>query len=301
MKKLFYIFILTTTFILIYSCASLKTRGNIANEYYNIGNEYFEMENYTKAIASYLKALEYNPNLSSVKINLILSYQQSKQYDKSEKMIFNEYKDKIDDYNKNLLLLMGNNYYYQQKYDYGIKILLAYIQSYPTDINGYFNLALCYNKSGDEQNFLKYLLEVYGLNKTYAPVLYNLGDYYYNKKDFENSMKYYKELIETDKTAPEPFYRLGLIEYQLEEYEYAKERFTKCIELDKENNNYYLELAKVYAKGFKDRKSTLENIEKALMNNFTDLGYLQKQEEFGILNEFKEYNELLKKYNLIKK
>ena len=52
---------------------------------------------------------------------------------------------------------------------------------------------------------------------------------------------------------------------------------------------------------YKDKKSTLTYIEKALENNFKDMAYLQTQEEFELLKEFSEFEELLEKYNLLNK
>jgi len=111
---------------------------------------------------------------------------------------------------------------------------------------------------------------------------------------------YYKELIDIDKNNPDVFAKLGEILYLTGEYELAKEQYVKSIELNNADSSYYLALAKIYAKGYNDKKMTFENIEKALINGFTDLSYLQAQEEFVILEEFSDYKELLKKYKLIK-
>ena len=54
-------------------CATLKTKANIASEYYVMGNQYFELEKYDKAIESYLKALTYDKTLTDVNINLVLA------------------------------------------------------------------------------------------------------------------------------------------------------------------------------------------------------------------------------------
>jgi len=284
----------------ILSCLSVKTKTSIADDYYILGNQYLEMEDYAKAVIYYQKALENNKDLKDVNINLILAYQKSDKYTEAEKIIVAEYKETQNEYNQKLLLLLGNNYFYQNKFDISAKVYGAYFKSYPSDINGVFNLALSYYKLGDEKNFLFYLNEGYKINKTYIPILFNLGDYYYNKKDYKSCLIYYKELIDLDKTNPDVFAKLGEILYLTEEYELAKEQYIKSIELNDANSAYYLALAKVYAKGYNDKKMTFENIEKALINGFTDLSYLQAQKEFDILEEFPDYKDLLKKYKLIK-
>ncbi|MBR6201093.1 MAG: tetratricopeptide repeat protein [Spirochaetales bacterium] len=301
MRQITYYITILIILNILTSCATIKTKSNIASEYYVMGNQYFELENYDKAIESYKKALDYDKTLTDVNINLVLAYQIQKKYAEAEKIIMTEYSDKQDNYNKNLLLLMGNNYFFQEKFDYAIKVLKTYCELYPTDENGTFNLALAYNRINDDENFLKYLLETYNIKKTFPPALYNLGNYYYSHEDYDNAMEYYHQLVEVDKNNPESFYRLGLLEYKLDEYDFAKEHFQKCIELDKENPQYYLEIAKIYAKGYKDKKSTLVYIEKALENNFKDMSYLQTQEEFELLKEFTEFEELLEKYNLLNK
>ncbi len=296
MKNIKYIVIFL--FIILFSCASLKTIETLGNDYFNVANEYFILKNYKKAIEFYEKALSYNKNIKEAKLNLILSYQNNKEFEKAENLIKKEYKEKVDDFNKKLLLLLGNNYYLQEKYNIAVKIYKAYTELYSDDINGFFNLSLTYLKLGNEEDFLKSLLECYRLNSKFIPALFNIGDYYFNKNDFNNALKYYKELAEIEKNNPEVYYKISFIQFNKEEFDDAKVNILQAIKLDEKNKNYHILLARIYAKGYKDKKNTLASLENAFQNGFNDLSYINSQTEFNILKEFKEYLELLKKYNL---
>jgi len=297
MKNKYYIFLILILF-LFFSCASLKTIETVGNDYFNLANEYFNLKNYKKAIEFYEKALSYNKNIKEAKLNLILSYQNNKEFEKAENLIKKEYKEKIDDFNKKLLLLLGNNYYLQGKYNIATKIYKVYTNLYQDDINGFFNLALSYLKQDNEEEFLKALLECYRLNNKFIPALFNIAEYYFNKKEFNNALKYYKELSDIEKDNSEVYYKISLIQFNKEEFEDSKINILQAIKLNDKNSNYHILLAKIYAKVYKDKKNTLLSIENAFKNGFNDLSYLNSQVEFSILKEFPEYLELLKKYNL---
>lgn len=286
-------------FILLSSCVSLKTQKNISIDHFNLGNEYMELEKYPKAIEFYLKSLEYSSNSIETILNLIISYQLNKEYDKVEKQIIKYYKKDKSNENKKLLLLLGNNFFLQGKYNQAIKTYEEYINSYPTDVNVYFNIGLSYLKLSDKKNSLSYfLLAAEKSNNTHIPSLYNIADFYYNDNDIENSFYYFSLLEKLDKKNPDIFYRLGTIEYQTEEYEAAKNHFEQAIKLDSKNKDYYVEIAKVYSKGFKNRDKTLEHLKNAFENGFNNIKYLNSISEFKLLYEFDEYKILLKKYNL---
>lgn len=285
-------------FFLSISCASFKTIESLGIDYFNIANEYFNLKNYSKAIEFYEKALSYNKNIKEAKLNLILCYQNNRDFNRAEDLIKKEYKEKVDDYHKKLLLLLGNNYYLQGKYDLATKVYKAYTDLYPDDINGFFNLSLSYLKENKEEDFLKTLFECYNLNNKFVPALFNIANYYFNKKEFNTALKYYKELTEIEKDNSDLFYKIALIQYEKLEFEDARININSAIKLNDKEVNYHILLAKIYAKGYKDKKNTILSLENALKNGFKDIMYLNSQEEFSILKEFNDYIDLLKKYEL---
>lgn len=302
MKNL-YLLIILLFFIL--SCTSIKTKQNVASDYFNLGNEYMDLKNYQKAINSYEKALQYNPNFGDSILNLIYCYQANKEYDKVEKKIITYYKRwdlKID--NQKLLLILANNFFLQDKYNQAVKTYEEYIIAYPDDPNGYFNLGITYLKLLDEDKAFNYFFQASEKSKkdgkyTHIPSLYNIAEYYYKKNNLSKSYEYYKILEELDnKKTADIYYKLGLIEFKNEEFENAKIHLSTACDLDIKNKDYFIMLAKVYAKGYKNKVKTIENLEKALKNGFNDLKFLQSTNEFKLLNEFEDYKELLKKYNI---
>lgn len=293
-----FISIILLIFIL-FSCVSLKTKKNVAIDYYNLGNDYMGLKKYKEAIVSFNRSLEYNPSSIDTILNLIISYQLNKEYSKVEKNIIKYYKKGNLEHNKKMLMLLGNNFYLQGKYNQSIKTYNEYITSYPNDVNAYFNIGLTYTKLSDYVNSLSYfLLAAEKSNNKHIPSLYNIADYYFRNEDFDNSFFYFSILEKLDNKNPDIFYRLAILEYKNEEYESARVHLDQAIKLDKKNKDYHLEIAKVYSKGYKNRLKTLEHLEKAFTNGFKDLKYLNSISEFKLLNEFDEYKKLLKKYGL---
>lgn len=282
--------------ILSFSCSSIKTIQNVAVDYYNIGNEYFNLKDYKKACEMYEKSLEYDKTSTKCIINLVISYQMNKEYAKAETTIVQYYKPDSSDFNKKLLILLGNNYYYMNESPRAIKTYTLYTESFPDDPQGYFNIALTYLKKGDKKNALEYFLKSYTKDNKFIPAVYNISKYYWLEKDYKNSLFFYKVLIDLDKSNPEAFFNIATLEYKMEDYDSAKEHFNEAIKLDGKNSTYYISLAKIYAKAYKDKVKTLANIESALKNGYENINSLQGEEEFAILKEYPEFKNLLEKY-----
>ena len=280
------------------SCVTIKVKKQVAIDYFNLGNNYLEVKDYKNAIISFEKSLEYNPKAPETVINLIISYQKNKDYDKAEKYILKYYKRLKFEYAKKLIIILGNNFFYQEKYNKAIKTYDQYIEAYPEDANCYFNLGLTYLKLLDEEKAITYFLEAYKYDNNHVPAIYDIADYYYKKENFEESLYYFSLLKDLDSKNPEVFYRLGILEYKINEYEKAKEHLLKAIDLDDENYDYYISLAKVYAKGYKNKNKTLEYLEEAFKNGFNDLKYLKSTSEFKLLYEYNKFKKLIKQYGI---
>ncbi len=293
MKKII-IFIL----FLLLSCATIKIKNQVAVDYYNLGNNYLNLKDYKNAIASYEKSLEYDSNSPEAILNLIIACQENKEYEKVERVILKYYKSVKYEYTKKLLMLLGNNFYFQEKYNQAIKIYNDYLESYPDDANAYFNLGLTYIKMLDEEKAINYFIEAYKKNNKHIPSIYNLALYYFKKKDYDNSMIYFNQLISLDSKNPDAYYKIGLVEYEINEFDKAREHLNKAIELDKKNNDYYITLAKIYAKGYKNKDKTILNLESAFKNGYKDLKALRSIEEFKLLFEFDEFKKILKQYDI---
>ncbi len=289
---------ITLLCFLLLGCASIKIRKQVAIDYFNLGNSYLDLKEYQKAIEIYEKALEYNNKSPEIILNLIIAYQQNKDYDKVEKTILKYYKNIKYEYSKKLLMLLGNNFFLQEKYEQAINIYNEYLGSYPDDADCYFNLGLTYMKLLDEKKALFYFTESYKKNNKLVPAIYNLAVYYYNKKDYDNSIFYYNKLIELDTGNPDAFYKIGHLEFEINEYDKAREHLLKAIDLDKKNSNYDLLLARIYAKGYKNKDKTLHYLELAFKNKFKDLKTLRSFDEFKLLFDYDEFKKLLKQYDI---
>lgn len=282
----------------IIGCASIKTQENVSNEYYLLGNDFFDLGKYDKAINSYLKSLEYNPKNQNSIINLILSYQKSNKFELAETTIYKYYKKRVSDFNNQLLFLLGNNFFLSGKYEKAIKIYSEYLKIKPEDPNALFNIGITYQKLMDEDTALDFFLKAYKINNDHKPSLYNIADYYYKKKEYNQSLNYFSKLEKLDPSNKELFYKLAEVEFLIEEYDLARKHISTAISLSKENSEYYILLARIYSKGFNDRKKTVETLENAFKNNFKDLNKLKTYSEFNLLFEYEDFKNLIKNYNL---
>jgi len=281
--------------IILFSCETMK-KNEISVDYYNIGNEFYNNKQYKKAAEMYDKSIKYNPKNSQAILNLVLSYQMDKQYDQVEILIRKYYKKEVSDFNKKLLLTFANNYFLIGSYQKALSTYMLYITDYENEPDGYFNMGLCYQKLGDAKSSISYFLKAYEKNEKFVPALYNIANYYYMHDELEESRKFYKKLIAIETNNSNLYYRLGLLEAKALQYKEARDYFNKAISIAKENPEYYIELAKIYSKGYSNKKLVLENLTKAFEYNYKEFDKILSTEEFIVLKETKEFAELIKKY-----
>ncbi len=282
--------------ILLSSCISMKSENELSKEYYNIGNEFLELKNYEKASSLYEKSLSYDKSNFQAKINLIIALQGKKNYDAAELLIKKEYTTSLNTNNKNLLLLLGKNFFLKKEFEKSNELFFNYINIYPEDKIGYFNIGLNYLNL---QDFLKahdYFLKSYSKDLNFIPSLYNITNYYFENDLYSESIPYITELVLKDSNNDKVHFMYSKILYELNEMQKAKESILKAIELNKESNVYEIFAARVYAKGFDDKKNTLFHIKNALKKGYktSDLSEIK---DFSTLREqFRdEYNEIIKK------
>ncbi|MCG8572392.1 MAG: tetratricopeptide repeat protein, partial [Spirochaetes bacterium] len=272
------------------------TKENISNDFFVLGNEYYQLEKYTEASTQFQQAILYNSKNKNAYINLIHCYQQLGKYEQAFKLIVEQYKPKVAQYNQNLLKLLGNNYFIQKDYENTIDIFNEYIKLYPDDHIGYYNLALAYLNNEQSDQAITYFLKCYELNEKFVPNLYNIAFYYYQSKNYQESFYYFHQVINLEQNNSIIYQQLARLEYELEEYEDALTHFLKAIELDEDRTDYYIWVARVYAKAYNNKKRTLEYIEKALDKGYKNTDSLLAIEEFSTLKKLDEFNDLLKKY-----
>jgi tetratricopeptide (TPR) repeat protein len=226
-----------------------------------------------------------------------MAYQNNKKYDDAEKLIISRYEEKTDDYNKKLILLLGKNYFLTNNFNGAINLFKEYINTYPDEVAGFYNLGLSFLKLGDAAAALENFLKAYDIDKSFVPVLYNVSNYYYNEKLYKEALPYVASLAQKESNNDMVLYMYARILYELGEYETSLEYAKKCYTIDNKNKDYYLLTARNYAKGFEDKKNTFYFIDKALEVGCKP-SELAEVEEFAVIKETykNEYNELLKKY-----
>lgn len=282
--------------ILLSSCITIKTKKDIAIEYYNLANEYYNLEKFQNAIDLYKKSLEIDSNNKNTILNLIITQQKAKKYDEAQEVIFNNYVSTISDFNKNLLLLLGNNYFLQEKYQNAIDVFNNFIEAYPDQVEGYYNLGLIYNNLTQKEIAFENFYKAYEINETYVPALYHIGYYYYENENYEESLKFFNNLTNIEKKDDKIFYTLAELKYKIKEYKSAEEDLEQAIKINKENPDYYFLMAKIYASAYRKKEETIQYLEEALKNGFDKILTINKLDEFQILKENPSYKELIEKY-----
>jgi tetratricopeptide (TPR) repeat protein len=293
------IFILLSVTFTAMSCVTIKTQRTVAIDYYNLGNEYFTLGKYKEASDAYSESLNYDDKNAKAILNLILSYQKQNNHTDAEKLIIKEYNRRFSGVDKEqLLILLGNNYFHKKEFELAEKTFLLFTDTYPSNERGWFNLGLTYLKLGNSEKALENFLNSYKKKNNFAPAIYNIASYYYGIEDIKQSLFFYKKLssLSEAKDDPEVYYRLGLIEFKRKEFELARDRISQAIAKDNTNPDYYIALARVYAEGYKNKNKSLENLEKAFENNYKDFSNLNAIEEFKILKNYQEYEDLIEKY-----
>ena len=141
-----------------------------------------------------------------------------------------------------------------------------------------------------------------GLNSKYSSAINNLGSVYFAKKNYKKAEKYFKKAIKMKKDDASYHMNLGSLYFEMKKPDKAFREWRTSLSLDPEilsRNNaanvsisggdiqpkdrYYF-MARVYAVAANVPK-TIESLENALMNGFTDIKALQENPDFDTIRK----------------
>jgi len=136
-------------------------------------------------------------------------------------------------------LLLGNSFYYENKYDEAIKAYKEAIKINPQDDNAYHEIGISYASMEKHDKAIDAYIAAIKINPKDYSTYYNLGISYSNLKKYDKAIEVYKVSIKINPkydSAYTNLFELQLIQNQL----FEKEIETKYIELFKEKKEIFI-------------------------------------------------------------
>ena len=176
------------------NCSSNKTvhkspSDKKAELYYEHGTAKLINKKYTQALHFFLKALELKPKNTKIRNNLAMSYW----FKNKVELAISHLKEaiEIDENNSDARNNLASIYYQQRKFDLALieykKVAanLTYNRQYRT----YYNMALIFNKKGEDELVAKYLEKSIKERTDYCPAHYLRGKLLYKNRRFNLALE----------------------------------------------------------------------------------------------------------------
>ena len=167
---------------------ALEYNGDFPGGKFNLGNFYYNTGNLDKAEEFYSRALQQDPLLHSIKVNLAYVYNQKENFEGAE------------------------------------KLFLSYIESEPQDGNVIFSYGLFLSERGRYEESLTYMLKAAEFSTNNVRIFYNIAMMYDFFKDADKMEQYLKLCIEKD--ASNINYSSALLNQYLKTNQTAKVKVT---------------------------------------------------------------------------
>jgi tetratricopeptide (TPR) repeat protein len=180
--------------------------------------------------------------------------------------------------NKSLISLKAQGLLFKED---AFKALKAFQLLYSLNENTDFvndKLSLCYEKTSDYNNAIKYLKIVLENNKKDVSLLYRLAFLYERNKDFANASKYQAiALKQQDVSLENPYTKLAFYYNRQQKYKDALEAYQKALKEDPNNEtiNFYIVTTKLsYYKDLESKLKVITRFKKqfpaSIYNKFLD-------------------------------
>lgn len=170
---------------------------------------------------------------------------------------------------------------------------------------------MAYHQLGDLGNAKKYYDKAIKLDKNYAEAINNRGTVQYARKSYYRAMKDYEKALKINPTSATIWMNLGTAQFARKKFDDAFTYYAYALSLDpliferrggngsqiqersvEDRGRFYYLLAKTYAQaGIVD--NAIRYIRFALENGFEDRDKFIKEDEFAILQENVEFQELM--------
>lgn len=178
--------------LLMFSCQSTMSRGDLAKEYFNIGNAFYDLGEVEKAVEYYKRATSLDKSLMSANYNLARAYLEQGQLEKG-RAILNLLLEK-DPENVLVLETLGYSWYKDSNREKAKAFYLKALSYNESDQSVLYNLGLIALEDEDVPAAENYLTTLYRINPD-GPVTLRLGEIALEKGEGEKALAYYDQFL----------------------------------------------------------------------------------------------------------
>ncbi len=189
--------------------------SSFAEAYAFLGEYYVYKERWSLAEANLKKALELNPRIARIYLNL--SRLHPSRYRKlgfrDEKALFRRAIE-INPCEKDGYLMLADYYLFQNQKDNAIRVLESYLKINPNSVPVLMALGKNYMLKRDVLKIIEVYNRVIALDPYNADAFYNLGVWYYNSEDYKNAERFFRRAIAINNHLNSHLYLAYLYEMQ---------------------------------------------------------------------------------------
>ncbi|UCC38746.1 MAG: tetratricopeptide repeat protein [Candidatus Aminicenantes bacterium] len=128
-------------------------------------------------------------------------------------------------------------------YDEAIKYFEKLIEKFPSSIEGYYNIGLCYLRKGEVDKAVASLEKAVELNPESIEAHFALGECYFSKGETEKAMSTFTQAVDLQPDNPKAHYNLAIVFYKHDMLDEALSSFAKTIELNPKFSSAYYQAA----------------------------------------------------------
>lgn len=140
-------------------------------------------------------------------------------------------------------LAKGVDFFSQGNYDEAIKYFEKVIEKFPSSIEGYYNIGVCYLRIGEVDKAVASLEKAVELNPEAIESYFALGECYFTKGETEKAINTFTRAAELQPDNPKAHYNLGIVFYKHDMLDEALVSFNKVINLNPKFSSAYYQAA----------------------------------------------------------
>jgi tetratricopeptide (TPR) repeat protein len=161
------------------------------------------------------------------------------------------------------LLVKGNEFYNQKKYEEAIEEYQNILKENPMMYIINKNIGNCYYELGDYDTALEYFEKVLEEEPDSEEILVTMGNIYLEKGELEKGLSLFQQIDEEGITNPLTFYNIGTSFFNKGEIDKSIDYYNKAIVLDPNLSDAYYQLGLCYL-NINEKEKAKENLNKFL-------------------------------------
>lgn len=262
----------------------------------NLGTAYLTIGNYAKAFENYFKASKLNPKNSLTFYNLASILQIQNKHEEACEYFQKAYEI---DHEEHYLVSWALSEFKSNQYEAAIKHYKMLVSQHPEKHNFQYNLACCYEITGEYQFAIGILSQLVLLNPKSKNMLQKLADLYLKVDNPEKAKEIYERIIHQGIVSASIYYEYALICVKTGDTDKAELILKKVIELNPDDAKAHKDLGVIYLNKrlFNYAKDEFEKAYEIKPNDasiiFEYANYLHAISDFQKAKEF--YKKVLKK------